>query len=66
MEVEVEAVVDERLVDGQHDVAGAAELDQQVAVFEHAGGERGADVVGGAGHDRHALLEAGLPRPPRR
>ena len=54
MEVEVEPAVDERLGGREQDVAGSAELDEQVALPDEAGRERRGDVVGAARDDRRA------------
>ena len=55
----IEARVGQRLRDGEQDVAGAAELQDHVAVGDRAGHEGRGDEIGAAGHDRRALLQAG-------
>ena len=59
MEVEVEPLVHERLVAREQDVAGTAELDEQVALPDESGGERRRDVVGGPGDDRGSGAQTG-------
>ena len=60
MIVKVHARIGHGRLRGDHDVGGAAELEQHVAGADDSGREGGADVVGGTADDRSAGGKAGL------
>ena len=59
MQIEEEALVDQRRVGRHEDVAGAAELDEHLTFIDDAGRKSGSDVIGHSCHHRYADFEAG-------